>query len=205
MMTTPSVSPRRSRLFTMAASGAAALFFGLQSTHAGSATQPRNMPGMDMPQTHHGAPGGEKFAFGEKGVRAKVDRTVKIIMKDISFAPTALEVKVGETIRFVVTNQGELDHDFTLGDAQTQTAHRKEMADMLEKGGELHGDNDANAITVKPGRTRDLIWKFTRAGNLEFDCNIPGHYEAGMTGVIAVRARVAARHDMIHTAAKELE
>jgi uncharacterized cupredoxin-like copper-binding protein len=42
---------------------------------------------------------------------------------------------------------------------------------------------------VGPGQQRELIWKFTRAGNFEFDCNVPGHYEAGMRGVIEVRAK----------------
>jgi uncharacterized cupredoxin-like copper-binding protein len=92
-----------------------------------------------------------------------------------------------ETIRFVVTNKSKLDHDFTIGDPATQTAHRSEMAEAIRKGeGMAHGE-DPNAMLVKAGQKRELIWKFTRAGKLEFDCNVPGHYEAGMRGTIAVR------------------
>jgi uncharacterized cupredoxin-like copper-binding protein len=139
-----------------------------------------HMPGMHS-AAHEGG-----FAFGEPGTADKANREVRITMKDIAFEPQSLTVKVGETIRFVVTNTGAVEHDFTLGDAATQAAHRKEMAEMFEKGGEMHHEADPNAITVKSGQTAELTWRFTKAGKLEFDCNIPGHCEAGMTGVIAV-------------------
>jgi uncharacterized cupredoxin-like copper-binding protein len=136
---------------------------------------------------HHGSPSAG-FLFGEPGKLGEVNRTLDITMGDMSFDPTSLEVAAGETIRFVVTNKSELDHDFTLGDIATQTAHRAEMAKASGGGGMEHGD-DANAVMVRARQTRELIWKFTRPGTLEFDCNIPGHYEAGMKGVIAIRAK----------------
>jgi uncharacterized cupredoxin-like copper-binding protein len=51
--------------------------------------------------------------------------------------------------------------------------------------GTTHGD-EANAIMLKPGQRKELIWKFSTPGKLEFDCNIPGHAESGMTGTIDV-------------------
>ena len=42
--------------------------------------------------------------------------------------------------------------------------------------------DDANAVLVEPGATAELIWTFTNAADLEFACNIPGHYQAGMYG-----------------------
>jgi uncharacterized cupredoxin-like copper-binding protein len=132
------------------------------------------------------ATAGDKFIFGEPGVPSEIDRVVAVTMHDMSFEPAVLEVKVGETIRFAVTNKSEADHDFTVGDPATQTAHRKEMADALEKTGAMHHHHEPNAITVKAGESGDLVWKFTRAGRFEFDCNVPGHYEAGMKGVIRV-------------------
>jgi uncharacterized cupredoxin-like copper-binding protein len=32
-----------------------------------------------------------------------------------------------------------------------------------------------------------LLWKFTRKGEFEFACLVPGHYEAGMHGRIIVK------------------
>jgi uncharacterized cupredoxin-like copper-binding protein len=54
-------------------------------------------------------------------------------------------------------------------------------------GGMNHGaapmrHDDPNAVLVNPGKTEEMIFKFTKAANLEFACNIPGHYEAGMVG-----------------------
>ena len=145
----------------------------------------------DQSAHRHGPAVSDKFVFGEPAKSGKVARTARIIMTDGSFEPGSLEVKVGETIRFVVTNKGEIDHDFTIGDAATQTAHRAEMVEMAEKGSEMHTADDPNAIFVKAGRTGTLIWKFTHAGSFEFDCNVPGHYEAGMTGVLSVVGKPA--------------
>jgi uncharacterized cupredoxin-like copper-binding protein len=46
--------------------------------------------------------------------------------------------------------------------------------------------DDPNAIAVKPAETHELVWKFSRAGQVQYDCNIPGHYEMGMKGTITV-------------------
>lgn len=40
---------------------------------------------------------------------------------------------------------------------------------------------------VEPGRSGDLVWTFNRAGEFEFACLLPGHYQAGMRGTIRVR------------------
>ncbi|KAA2211281.1 cupredoxin domain-containing protein [Teichococcus oryzae] len=42
--------------------------------------------------------------------------------------------------------------------------------------------DDPNAVLVDPGKTEEMIFKFTKATTLEFACNIPGHYESGMVG-----------------------
>ncbi len=136
---------------------------------------------------------GDDFTFGAPGDVAKATRTVKIKMLDLSFQPSSVAVKAGETVRFVVTNTSGVDHDFTVGDAKTQAAHRKEMADMAQMGGDMAamhdsmGGGDPNAVFVKAGTTRTLVWTFGKPMSLEYDCNVPGHAEAGMKGAIVVR------------------
>jgi uncharacterized cupredoxin-like copper-binding protein len=137
--------------------------------------------------------GGHGASFGMLGKAAQVGRTVRIEASDIKFNIVSLDVRTGETIRFVVVNKGESEHDFTLGDAASQKAHRAEMAKMMEHGKMDHGPggmhhDDPNAVFVKPGETKELIWTFTRPGTFEFACNVPGHYEAGMHGKITVSA-----------------
>ena len=182
-MTTSRILFRFPQLGKGAALGAALLFLGLQAANANSVDDMKNMGGR-----HDGVMAPE-FNFGKPGMAAKVDRTVKVTMRDITFEPASLQLKAGETIRFVVTNASEIDHDFTIGDTKAQTAHRKEMAEATEKGDEMEHGDDPNAISVKAGEMGELIWKFTRVGTLEFDCNVPGHHEAGMKGVIAVLAK----------------
>lgn len=133
----------------------------------------------------HGANGKK---FGEPGKAAEVDRVVRVRADGLSYELEETRFRVGETVKFVITNVSGLPHDFTLGNAATQAAHRKEMAEMIAGDGMSgHMDhNDGNAVFLKPGETKALIWKFTRTGQLKYGCNVPGHYEAGMEGPIVV-------------------
>jgi len=124
-------------------------------------------------------------SFGVPGSAAMVNRTVAITMNDMSFAPNALSLAAGDTVRFVITNRSEIDHEFALGDAKSQAMHRRMMAAMAKNGMAMH-HHDANVVAVAAGQTVELIWHFTAAGQYEFDCNVPGHYEAGMKGMITV-------------------
>ena len=46
--------------------------------------------------------------------------------------------------------------------------------------------DDPNSVLVEPGKTAELTWTFSKATSLEFACNIPGHYQAGMVGKLTV-------------------
>jgi uncharacterized cupredoxin-like copper-binding protein len=144
-----------------------------------------SMPGMDMSahQHHHDMSG-----FGHPASANQAGRTIAITMNDLSFSPAAVTVKAGETVQFVVHNASAADHDFTLGDKATQEAHRKEMAEATNSQEEMqhHHHHGGNALTVKAGKTAKLAWTFDQPGVVEYDCNIPGHYEAGMAGTVTV-------------------
>ena len=139
------------------------------------------MAGMAMGHAHADA-----FSFGSPAKPSDASRTIRITMGDMSFEPSSISVQAGEVVRFVITNTSSIEHEFNLGDAASEADHRKEMLAMMEHGHGMSHD-DPNAITVKPGQTRDLTWKFGHHGTLEYDCNIPGHYEGGMRGSIRVQ------------------
>ena len=42
---------------------------------------------------------------------------------------------------------------------------------------------------VAAGKRGQIVWQFNRAGDFEFACLIPGHFEAGMRGTIKVAAK----------------
>ncbi len=162
------------------------------SCAAAAGNDDMDMKGMDMSGMHSGARPAEHhdqatvYSFGQPYTGGRAARTVEITMGDASFAPAHVEVKTGEAVRFVVTNASSIDHDFTLGDTATQSAHRKEMAEAMQAGHEAHHHQDGNAITVQPGAAKVLSWRFTKPGSFEYDCNMPGHFEAGMRGIITV-------------------
>lgn len=120
----------------------------------------------------------KSFTFGSPGNESEVTRSVDITAADMRFSPDRLEVKQGETIKFTVTNAGKLRHEFAIGDRASQRAHELMMKKMP---GMKHGD-DPETITLEPGQTKSIVWKFDKrpAAPLEFACHEQGHYEAGM-------------------------
>jgi len=137
--------------------------------------------GMKMPM----ADGEEEITFGEPGKAADVSRTITVHMKDVAYDIKKLSVKNGETIRFIVVNQDETEHEFTLGTAEAQAADRAKMAKEADAGMSMKM-TEPNAVSVGELKTEELIWKFKGPETIEFACNIPGHYEAGMHGVITI-------------------
>ena len=99
------------------------------------------------------------------------------------FTPSQVEVKQGETIRFVVKNTGKLKHEFNLGTDKDLKAH----AEVMKKFPEMEHD-EPNIASVAPGSTGEVIWQFTKAGNVSFACLHPGHFDAGMRGQVKVSA-----------------
>ena len=58
-------------------------------------------------------------------------------------------------------------------------AHMKHNPDMKH--------DSAHHVAVAPGATSEIVWQFGRAGTVEFACLIPGHFEAGLKGKVAVK------------------
>ena len=127
------------------------------------------------------------FSAGEPGDPKKPSRTilVKAVERDdktMAFDPARIEVRRGEQIRFVVDNNGMENHEFILA----TPAENRKHGEMMKKHPEMEHD-DPNGKRVLSGEKRELIWKFSKRGEFEFACLIPGHYEAGMFGKVIVK------------------
>ena len=94
---------------------------------------------------------------------------------------TTVTIKVGDTIKFKITNVGTVDHEFVLDDETKMMEHKAEMAKFPEM---EHAD--PNSIRLEPGAKGEIIWKFSASGEFQFACLIPGHMEAGMHGPVLV-------------------
>jgi uncharacterized cupredoxin-like copper-binding protein len=131
---------------------------------------------------HHGAHGNEETPYGKPGQAKKVTRTFEVTMDDtMRFTPATLQVEQGETVRLVVTNQGKLKHELSLGTEQELLEHLEEM----KKFPDMEHD-EPNNVTLAPGKSGEIIWQFTQSGTVHFACLIPGHFEAGMKGTVDV-------------------
>lgn len=137
---------------------------------------------------------------GEPGKPGEVTRTINVKMYDNYYEPEAIKVKEGETVKFVITNAGELVHEFNIATGDMHIAHQPEMM-MMQEHGVLDGDRinweaakkmqasmghgmhtDANSVLLEPGKSGEVTWKFPENNELEFACNVPGHYDSGMVG-----------------------
>ena len=143
--------------------------------------------------------------IGEKGDPSKIDRTIQIEMYDNYYYPTQIEVKKGETIKFIVKNLGELVHEYNIGTKEMHIKHQPEMAKLVEheilladkidhekmkkmsKKDHSLGHSHANSVLLEPNETGEIIWRFSKDISLEMACNMPGHYETGMVGKINIK------------------
>lgn len=126
------------------------------------------------------------FSAGEPGNPNKPARVVEITMRETDgkmvFVPDKLEMRKDEQVRFVLKNAGALDHEFVLATVKENDSHGKAMM----KSPEMEHD-DPNAMRVAPNKSSEFVWRFTKRGEFEFACLIPGHREAGMTGTVRVK------------------
>ena len=143
--------------------------------------------------------------IGEKGDPNKVDRVIEIEMHDNYYYPENIDVKKGETIKFIVKNLGNLVHEYNIGTKEMHIKHqpemmklvkneilmtdkidRKKMKEMSKKDHSM-GHSHANSVLLEPNETGEIIWKFSKNISLEMACNMPGHYQIGMVGQINLK------------------
>lgn len=129
-----------------------------------------------------GTRAGVERPFGREGDARKVNRVIKVDMSDtMRFFPSEIRVKRGDTIRFSLSNSGQVPHEMVLG---TMDELKKE-AELVKKN-KPRDRNAAHAARVEPGASGRIVWQFTKTGEFHYACLAPGHFEAGMIGTIVV-------------------
>ncbi len=139
---------------------------------------------------------------GEPGKASDVSRTIEVTMLDNYYEPENFSISLGETVRFIVKNEGELVNEFNIGTADMNLKHKDEML-MIVEHGDLESDrinkeamkmdmgngmtmehDDPNSVLLEPGKSGEIIWKFKDEVALEIACNVPGHYDVGMVAMV---------------------
>ena len=131
----------------------------------------------------------EQKLWGIAGDAKDAKRTIEIAMSDdMRFTPSVIEVKQGETVKFVLRNKGKVLHEMVIGDKKTLDEH---AALMVKFPGMEH--DEPYMAHVAAGKQGSLLWNFNRPGEFDFACLIAGHYQAGMVGKIKVAAAGGAK------------
>lgn len=127
---------------------------------------------------------GDYLAFGRPAKPSQARLTVAMSASDdLRYSVPTLTVQQGDVVNFVLTNTGTQPHQFVLGDKKTQ---RKEEQSAQAMPAMAMTQNQPNAVTVAPGETQTLAWKFDRFGEFQIACHLPGAYQAGMVSYVAV-------------------
>ena len=101
-------------------------------------------------------------------------RMVVIRMDDhLEFVPSEVSITPGETILFALPNVGTaLTHEFQVGPADRVALDQADGQIVVE------------VDKIEPLHVDYLIYTFGSVGPYAFACHEPGHYEAGMKGII---------------------
>jgi uncharacterized cupredoxin-like copper-binding protein len=144
------------------------------------------MARMALPAIAH--EGHDTFAAGEPGDPKRPAREVRVLMFDdgsekvMRYEPAVITVRKGEQVRFLRENGGTESHEFMLA----TVADNRKHAELMKKFPDME-HTEPNATRLAVSQHGELLWKFTKAGEFEYACLIPGHYEAGMHGKITVK------------------
>jgi uncharacterized cupredoxin-like copper-binding protein len=135
-------------------------------------------------------------AFGKTGDPRKVKRTVHVAMHDdMRFLATGpgvrrasargasdeIRVNAGDTVRFIVSNDGKVMHEMVIGTMKELREH----AELMRKHPNMEHD-EPYMTHVAPAKKGEIVWQFTKPGEFYYGCLVAGHFEAGMVGKIVV-------------------
>jgi uncharacterized cupredoxin-like copper-binding protein len=123
-----------------------------------------------------------EYSAGKPGDPKKPAREIVVLMSEMDYSPSTIEIKRGEQIRFVVRNVGTEAHEFLLA---TTAENLKHGEAMKKNPGMAH--DEPNGLRLDAKKSGEILWKFTNAGTFEYSCLIPNHREYGMTGRVVVK------------------
>ncbi len=103
-------------------------------------------------------------------------RLVEVAMTDqLKFMPDQIPVMRGETVTFLLTNEGTAVHEFAVGPSDKVDAD------------EVDGKLVVEADEIDGHHIKTVTYTFDGSGPYAFACHEPGHFEAGMRGAITLR------------------
>jgi len=102
---------------------------------------------------------------------------------ELKIFPNNLEFFAGQRYKLLLDNPSPQKHYFTAKDFADVSWTQKVEAGKVEIKGAIH------ELELKPGGEAEWVFVPMKPGKYSLRCPIPGHTEAGMTGVITVSAQ----------------
>lgn len=119
---------------------------------------------------------------------SRIDRTVELTMTEqLTFEPTQIEVRRGETISFSIRNLDDEGHEAFIGTEEEQRLHAIEHSGLpLSEQAEVTHVMAGRHVAPFGTRVIEYAFQDPDLDEIVIGCHYPGHYEAGMRVVITV-------------------
>jgi uncharacterized cupredoxin-like copper-binding protein len=99
---------------------------------------------------------------------------------ELKFVPNNLEFAAGKRYKLLLDNPSPQKHYFTAKDFADIIWTQKVEAGKVEVKGAIH------ELELKPSANAEWLFVPLKPGKYSLRCTVPGHTEAGMTGMITV-------------------
>ncbi len=133
---------------------------------------------------------------------------VTVTMKEFSFQPAKIQLRVGEVVDLTIRNAGQVSHDWMAGsdivNTQEEKGFRKDLVALLkptESGRKFAAEQPgapskadsikriSRGFEIEPGGEVTLHFTVPASakGEWQMACLLTGHYESGMKGTAEIR------------------
>jgi uncharacterized cupredoxin-like copper-binding protein len=104
--------------------------------------------------------------------------TVRVDIRHSRVRLDGLRVRRGTLVRFAVRNHDPINHEFVVGPPSVHAAHAH--------GTERTHPPVPGEVSVGPDSIGETVYRFDRAGTVEYASHLPGHLAYGMVGELTV-------------------
>lgn len=108
---------------------------------------------------------------------------VEVALKDHSYAPDEISLKVGQPYKLVLRNVGAVAHDMVGGSLFDEKVIALRMVNSSV--GRVIADY-VNSVYVRSRNNIELWLVPLKPGEYSFFCSLPGHREDGMEGIVRI-------------------
>ncbi len=107
---------------------------------------------------------------------------VQVTLSDFKIQSSLTDFQSGVAYHFIIKNDGSVAHEFRIIPPMSSQSTQEQISSATLA--------YVDQSQLQPGQTATLDYTFTQAysaGQLEFACHLPGHYDAGMHLGITVK------------------